>query len=180
MKTHHRIQLGLHTRRTLKGLTTLLFCIIMSSCGGGGSTNSGGTDEDQNSFSKLLGPTFNHPRCQTCHAFETENTSNIQHRDDGRLDQGCGECHFTPGWEAPFASFSFANLTNTEICIAIKNKTAGNLQHLKESVTNSTLAQWGIEDGGVLTGTLQTAPPGNMAEMARLLDQWIAAGASCN
>ena len=157
----------------------LIFCALLNSCGGS-STSSGGTGDDVNGFSKLLGPTFNHPRCLNCHGFETENASKISHRNLNRLDQDCGDCHFTPGWEAPFQSFSFSDLSNGEICAAIKNKTGNDLQQLKASVTDSTLARWAIEDGGTLSGTLQTAPPGNMAEMERLLDQWIAAGASCD
>ena len=163
----------------LPTMALLILCVLISSCGGS-STSSGGTGTDPNGFSKLLGATFSHPRCQNCHGFETENTFKIRHRDLGRLEQNCAECHFTPGWEAPFQSFSFSNLTNAEICIAIKNKTGGDLQSLKDSVVNSTLARWAIEDGGTLSGTLPTAPPGNMTELARLIDQWIAAGASCD
>ena len=179
MITIHVLKAWQLAGNSLPRIAVLLFCLLISSCGGG-STSSGLAGTDPNGFSKLLAPTFTHPRCQNCHGFETENASKIQHRDLGRLEQDCADCHFTPGWEAPFQSFSFSNLSNTEICNAIKNKTGNNLQHLKESVTNSTLARWGIEDGGTLSGTLPTAPPGNMTEMAQLLDQWITAGALCD
>ncbi|MFT6046087.1 MAG: hypothetical protein ACI9WC_001792 [Arenicella sp.] len=158
---------------------TLALLLLISSCGGS-STSSGGIGDQADSFSKLLGPTFDHPRCQNCHAFEAENATKVQHRELGQLDQDCGECHFTPGWEAPFQSFSFSNLSSTQICEAIKNKTGNDVQRLKESITNSSLAQWAIEDGGTISGTLATAPPGNMTEMTKLIDQWILAGASCN
>lgn len=160
-------------------VAVLLACLFISSCGSG-SSSTGGTGTDPNGFSKLLGPTFTHPRCQNCHGFETENQSKIRHREQGRLGPDCGECHFTPGWEAPFQSFSFSNISTSQICEAIKNKTGNDLQALKESVLNSTLAQWAVIDGGTLSGTLPTAPPNSMAELGRLLDQWIAAGASCD
>lgn len=156
-------------------------CFLISSCGGG-STSSGGNgpSTNANGFAKLLGPTFTHPRCQNCHGFETENQFKIRHRDLGRLEGDCADCHFTPGWEAPFQSFSFSDISTAQICIAIKNKTGNNIQALRESLVNSTLARWAIEDGGTLSGTLPTAPPNSMAELARIIDQWIAAGAICD
>ncbi|MFT6725049.1 MAG: hypothetical protein ACJARN_001918, partial [Arenicella sp.] len=126
--------------RRLQAVAMLVILLLLSSCGGS-STSGGGMGAQADSFSKLLGATFDHPRCQNCHAFETENASKIEHRELGRLDQDCSECHFTPGWEAPFQSFSFSNLSSSQICEAIKNKTGNDLQRLKESVTNSTLAQ---------------------------------------
>jgi hypothetical protein len=159
----------------------LVLCLLLSSCGSG-STSSGGNGPgtDPNGFAKLLGPTFTHPRCQNCHGFETENQFKIRHRELGRLDQDCGDCHFTPGWEAPFQSFSFSDISTAQICTAIKNKTGNDAQALRESILNSTLARWAIEDGGTLSGTLPVAPPNNMTELARIIDQWIAAGALCD
>jgi hypothetical protein len=121
-----------------------------------------------------------HPRCQKCHGFDEGNAVRVRHIELERIDQDCANCHFTPGWRPPFRSFSFSNKTTTEICEGIKNKSRGDVHTLKEEMLTSTLARWGIEDGGTIAGRLQTAPPGTMAELEALLDQWIAGGASCD
>ena len=158
----------------------LLLMTMLTSCGGG-STSSGGDASNPDGFTALLGKTFLSPRCQNCHDFENDgNEKRIRHIELERIDQDCANCHFTPGWRAPFKSFSFAGLSTSQICEAIKNKSGGSLETLREGMLSSTLARWGIEDGGTLSGRFPTAPPGSMAELANVLDQWISGGASCD
>ena len=167
-------------RNKIRNLALCMFLLLMSSCGGG-SSNSGGTaGTNPVGFSKLLAPTFTHPRCQNCHGFEIGNAIKVRHQELGRLELDCATCHFTPGWRAPFQSFSFSGISDAQICQAIKNKSGNDMAHLREIMVNSTLARWGIEDGGTLSGTLPTAPPGSMAAFAVLIDQWMAGGATCD
>lgn len=168
-------------RKYWKSTSCLLLLMTMLTSCGGGSTSSGGDASNAVGFTALLGKTFTNPRCQNCHDFENpESEKRIRHIELERIDQDCANCHFTPGWKAPFRSFSFTGLSTSQICEAIKNKSGGNLETLREGMLNSTLARWGIEDGGTLSGRLLTAPPGSMAELAVVLDQWIAGGASCD
>lgn len=186
----YKIENVIRTRMTSKILSCLLLALLLSSCGGGSSTTGSGTGINPVGFSVLLGATFANPRCQNCHAFETEDPVGIQHRQTGRADRDCAECHFTPGWRAPFQSFSFANLSSIEICEGVKARSGNDVQELRASLLESTLARWALEDGGVpvvdasenLTGSvpLPTAPPNSVSALAALVDQWIAGGASCD
>ena len=161
-------------------LTITAILITLSSCGGGSSSSGVGTGTNPVGFSRLLADTFNHPRCQNCHAFETNNLTQQIHRDQGRLEGDCSTCHFTPGWEAPFQSFTFSDKTNVEICESIINKSGDDLQNVKKLMVESSLARWAIVDGGTLSGTLERAPPGSMAALADLIDTWIAGGGICD
>ena len=167
-------------RKYWKSTSCLLLLMTMLTSCGGGSTSSGGDASNPAGFTALFGKTFMNPRCQNCHGFTSGNAIQVRHIELERIDQDCANCHFTSGWRPPFKSFSFIGLTTSQICEAIKSKSGGNLETLRVGMLTSTLARWGIEDGGTINGRLQTAPPGSMAELSSLLDQWISGGASCD
>ena len=93
----------------------LLLLTLLTSCGGG-STSSGGDASNPNGFTALFGKTFLNARCQNCHGFTSGNVIETRHIELGRIDQDCANCHFTPGWRAPFQSFSFTDLSPSQIC----------------------------------------------------------------
>lgn len=152
-------------------LGTLAGCSNSSSSGGGGAAQ-------PNGFRNLLSATFQHPRCQECHAFDEGNALSQRHQD---RPKECSVCHTVPLWRAPIDSFSFANLSSAQICQAIKNKFGGNLSGLRDHFATSTLVNWGLVDGSLpFGGSRPTAPPNDINAFLALVDTWIANGAVCD
>ena len=152
---------------------------LLSACNNDSGVNEGAGSGNPVSFNSLLLPTFESPRCQNCHGFDTGNAVAQNHAAQGRSSD-CSQCHTVPGWQAPFQSFSFTGLSGNAICTAIKNKFGGDLNALKDNLLNSVLAQWGIADGSTpFGGSTTKAFPGDLQLWANLVNQWIDSGANC-
>jgi len=165
-------------RLCLTSLLLLVFALMLQSCSDSGSSSGG--PPQANGFNRLLGETFKHPRCINCHGFRERNPVGERHRAQGR-PENCTICHKVPTWDAPVSSFSFDRLSTEDICRAVKNKFAGNVQRLRQHLVTSPRNRWGLEQGLVPNGDrLPTAPPGSMTAFTSNIDRWIAAGAVCD
>lgn len=191
MKRLQLISAHVKTSPRFRILVCLVALFALTSCGGGSSSAGSGGGNNPDGFSAIFGQTFANSRCQNCHAYDAGNTIREIHERTGRAQRDCAECHFTPGWRAPFRSFSFTGVSDTEICLGIKARSGNDLNVLREELIGSTLARWAIEDGGVpvvddnenITDEIRqrpTAPPGSMAELGQLFERWIAGGAICD
>ncbi len=154
--------------------------IMLAACSNDSGVNDGAGSGSGTSFNAMLLPTFESPRCQNCHGFDADNAVGLRHKELGRSED-CSTCHTTPGWKAPFKSFSFTGLSGNAICTAIKNKFGGDLSELKKSLVDSELAAWGIEDGSLPLGVANAplAFPQNFGTFENMVNSWIEAGANC-
>lgn len=165
--------------RKLISWSALILFVTLSGCSNDSGVTEGSGSNNPNGFESLLFQTFKHPRCQNCHAFDAGNSTALAHQS---RSQNCSSCHTVPNWGAPFKSFSFEGLSSNAVCVAIKNKFGGEIQALRASLLESTVANWAIADGSVPLGgpDLPVAPPGDLNSWESLVDQWVNAGASCN
>ncbi len=137
-------------------------------------------------FGLLMSPTFGHARCTNCHGMAASNATFTQHKNsyniatvaDVQNPAKCTGCHGQfAGWRAPSTDFSWTGKTAKETCSLVKQKMSGAtlVNHLK----NDNLIQWSINNGTVPGGTEPKAPPGNLTEWNKRVDQWTSHGQPC-
>ncbi len=163
-----------------RSLLMLSAAVLLTACSNDSGVQEGSGSSSSASFDAMLMPTFQSPRCQNCHGFDAENATAQRHAALGRSED-CSSCHTTPGWKAPFKSFSFTGLSGNAICIAIKNKFGGDLNALKSSLVDSELAKWAVADGSLPLGTASapTAFPNNLGVWTTTVNSWLEMGANC-
>ncbi len=151
------------------------------------------------SFSQQLAPTFQHPRCVTCHAVAATDFRRVSDDPPGVLPAShpvvnagtnCSSCHSSsllpptgsidPGWQSAPAAFDFRGLSDAALCKLARQPVSGHtpLEHM----TQDRLVLWAVGDGRVPFGnpSLPTAPPNDIEQWRLLIQQWSAAGMPCD
>ena len=151
------------------------------------------------SFSTQMAPTFQHPRCMTCHAVEATNFQRVNDDPPGVLpashpvvdaSTNCTTCHSSsllpptgtidPGWQSAPAAMDFRGLDEATLCSMASQPVSGHspLEHM----TEDRLVLWAVGDGRVPFGNpvLPTAPPNDIEAWRALVTEWVGAGMPCD
>ena len=142
-----------------------------------------------------------HPRCANCHPvgdrpLQGEGATSRPHQPPvtrgadgfGSVAMRCASCHrdtnFDPAkmpghahWHLAPASMAWQGKTVAEICAQIKDPSRnGNrtIAQVVEHMSHDSLVGWAWSPGAG-----RTAAPGTQAQLAGLLDAWVASGAAC-
>ena len=164
-----------------------LTLFLISGCGSGGSDSGAGSDSDSgvgtgvtlarnytNSFARA---TF-HPRCRNCHTFREGNAISARHRAQNRSNR-CSNCHTQDNWRAPMQNMTTTGKSASEVCLTAVNR-RGSTDAVAELLKTSPHVRWAIEDGSLPNGQrVALAPPGDHILWTEMVDDWVAAGASC-
>lgn len=157
----------------------LLACLFIGGCGSGGSNSGAGADVTlaQNYTGLFAEATF-HPRCVNCHTFNEGNAVSARHEAENRSNR-CQTCHTQDDWRASQRDMTTTGKTASEVCITAVNR-RGSTAELAELLRTSPHVRWAIEDGSLPNGqVLALAPPGNHALWIQMVNDWVAAGSSC-
>ena len=151
------------------------------------------------SFSTQMAPTFQHPRCTTCHAVEATNFQRVNDDPPGVLpashpvvdaSTNCTSCHSSsllpptgtidPGWQSAPAAMDFRGLDEATLCSMASQPVSDHspLEHM----TEDRLVLWAVGDGRVPFGNpdLPTAPPHDIEAWRALVNEWVDAGMPCD
>lgn len=150
------------------------------------------------SFSVQLAPTFQHPRCTTCHAVAATNFQTVNDNPPGVLPAGhptvnaqtdCTSCHTSsllpatgtidPGWQSAPVAFDFRDLDAATLCTMASQPVSGHtpLEHM----TEDKLVLWAVGDGRLPFGNnVPTAPPNDIQAWRDLITDWVNAGMPCD
>lgn len=140
-----------------------------------------------------------HPRCVNCHPPDDTPRQGDAHAfhdppvargpsDRGVVAMKCGSCHQdrnvelarvpgAPDWHLAPASMAWLGKSPAAICAQISDparnggKTLAQVHH---HIGHDALVAWGFSPGGG-----RARPPGSQAQLAALLEAWIASGAAC-
>jgi len=142
-----------------------------------------------------------HPRCVNCHPvgdrpMQGEGAASHLHQPPvtrgadgfGSVAMRCGSCHreanFDPAkmpghahWHLAPVSMAWQGKAPGEICAQIKDPARnGNrtIAQVVEHMSHDSLVGWAWSPGAG-----RTPAPGTQAELAALLDAWVATGAAC-
>ncbi len=170
----------------MKSLTTIkilsfagLIMLLLVACSGGGDTSAGAglAAQGAKNFTQLFARTVAHPRCVNCHAFSEGGQTARRHRN---RSPNCAGCHAQEDFRASIADMTFTGRSASEICnVAVQRR--GNSDAVATLLRTSPHVLWAIDDGSISSTSqqLRLAPPGNHAVWLALVDQWVAAGESC-
>ncbi len=155
---------------------------LLSACSSNSNdTSSGGGSGNANGFQALLGETFTHARCISCHGFQEGNATSQRHQS---RPKNCTLCHgdIIADWRAPDASFSFTGLSTKDICEKSKGKFGNDVSRLQAHLKFDSFVIWGVDSGDVPLGEPDKpkAPPASAGAWRTLVDQWVANGAVCD
>ncbi|TVQ41681.1 MAG: hypothetical protein EA370_01405 [Wenzhouxiangella sp.] len=151
------------------------------------------------SFSTQLAPSFQHPRCMTCHAVAATDFQRVNDDPPGVLpashpvvnaSTNCVSCHTSallpptgtidPGWQSAPAAMDFRGLDEAALCSMASQSVSGHspLEHM----TEDRLVLWAVGDGRVPFGNpdLPTAPPHDIEAWRALVTEWVDAGMPCD
>ncbi|MEW5771337.1 MAG: hypothetical protein AB1831_13355 [Pseudomonadota bacterium] len=144
-------------------------------------------DEAPVRFADALYQKFQHPRCLTCHQFNSRR-SNGKSYGSHRSRYLCDKCHvqrltgLEPGeWMAPPASkMDYTGLSPRDTCELIKhNVGAGDINaRLLAHLLHDVRIRWALESGGTPMGRMPTVP-GGYADWARDVESWARDGMLC-
>lgn len=168
----------------LQSVQLKYFCIVsltiflLSGCGGGSSSGGGSDATLARNYTNLFASATFHPRCVNCHTFNEGNAVSARHDAQNRSDR-CRTCHTQDDWRASARNMTTTGKTASEVCeTAVQRR--GSTAALAELLRTSPHVRWAIEDGSLPNGQiLALAPPGNHVLWTQLVDDWVAAGASC-
>jgi len=105
--------------------------------------------------------------CRSCH--QTSNTST--------LAESIPNIPGSPGWGLAPASMAWQGKSVREICLQIQDPTRNggmSLEKLRQHMAADPVVGWGFQPGD---GRIPA--PGSQAQLAALIDAWIATGAQC-
>ncbi len=164
----------------LKHVSLALTCMLLiSSCGSGNSSSGASSDITlARDYASIFDNTTFHARCVNCHTFNEGNAVSVTHASQNRSNN-CATCHIQEDWRASQISMTTTGRTGRDVCnTAVERR--GSANEVAELLRTSPHVRWAIEDGSLPDGqTLQLAPPGNQAQWLQMIDEWVAAGASC-
>ncbi len=141
-------------------------------------------------FRDGLAAAFRHPRCFTCHSFNTPLFSQLVALPHV-ADSNCNGCHATgftevSVWEAPPAMLSFHDKTIEELCDQAMDP--GAFATFEEHLKQDEKILWALEVGRAPNPASPSDPgsalqkdlvPGGSAQFVQLVDAWIAGGTKC-
>lgn len=126
-------------------------------------------------FTELLLPTYQHPRCTNCHGVNASPSTKPNHH----VGSTCSTCHSLGGasnWHAPPATMDFRNKTAAQMCQMTKTLSINIANHL----TNDSLILWAVNSGAVPGSALPKAPPSSTSAWHERVEAWLAGGQNCN
>ncbi len=137
-------------------------------------------------FAETLYASFQHPRCLTCHQFNSRRSQGLAYTTH-RNRYLCDTCH-QPAltglqggeWQAPIARLDWSGLGPRETCELIKrNAGAGDATHrLRAHLLHDRRIHWALESGMTPAGHYPTVD-GGLATWQQHVASWIEAGMRC-
>lgn len=138
------------------------------------------------SFAETLYASFQHPRCLTCHQFNSRRSQGLAYTTH-RNRYLCDTCHqpvltgLKGGeWQAPLARLDWTGLGPRETCELIKrNAGASEAMHrLSEHLMHDGRIRWALDSGMTPAGRYPTVDGGSAVWRREVL-RWIEAGMRC-
>lgn len=137
-------------------------------------------------FAETLYPLFQHPRCLTCHQFNSARSQGLAYSTH-RNRYLCDTCH-SPDltglkggeWQAPLPRLDWTGLAPRETCELIKRNTgaADAARRLREHLLHDARIHWAL-DSGMTPGGPRPTPEGGSAVWRREVQAWLAGGMRC-
>lgn len=138
------------------------------------------------SFAETLYPLFQHPRCLTCHQFNSARSQGLSYSTH-RSRYLCDTCHHPQltglkggEWQAPLARLDWTGLAPRETCELIKRNagaTDGG-RRLREHLLHDGRIHWAL-DSGMTPGGPRPTPEGGSMAWHREVQAWLASGMRC-
>lgn len=137
-------------------------------------------------FAETLYPLFQHPRCLTCHQFNSARSQGLSYSTH-RSRYLCDNCHHPQltglkggEWQAPLARLDWTGLTPRETCELIKRNVGGAdaARRLREHLLHDGRIHWALDSGMTPAGPRPT-PEGGSAAWQREVEAWLAGGLRC-
>ncbi len=137
-------------------------------------------------FAETLYPLFQHPRCLTCHQFNSARSQGLSYSTH-RSRYLCDTCHHPQltglkggEWQAPLARLDWTGLAPRETCELVKRNTGGAdaARRLREHLLHDGRIHWALDSGMTPAGPRPT-PEGGSTAWQGAVEAWLAGGMRC-